>query len=133
MFTPTVLDHYYTPRNQGRLSDPSGEGVAGSLRTRQYVRMHVRLAEGRVTAARFETWGCVPAVACSSFLTEWALGRTPAEVLAFSPLDLLTALGGIPARRRFCASLAVLALHRAVAQAAPDEAPPELLERRDEP
>ena len=120
MFSPAVLDHYYTPRNQGRLARPSGEGLAGSWRAGQYVRIQVELEGDRIAAARFETWGCVPAVACASYVTEWATGRTVAEALALSPQELIAALDGIPARRRFCASLAVLALHRALR---PEEEP----------
>lgn len=114
MFSPAVLDHYYTPRNQGRLANPSSEGLAGSWRAGQYVRIQVDLEGERIRAARFETWGCVPAVACASYVTEWATGRTVAEALAFTPHELIASLGGIPERRRFCASLAVLALHRAL-------------------
>lgn len=119
MFSSAVLDHYYTPRNQGRLAIPSSEGLAGSWRAGQYVRIQVQLEGDRIQAVRFETWGCVPAVACASYLTEWATGRTVQEALAFTPAALDAALGGLPLRRRFCASLAVLALHRALGQEAP--------------
>lgn len=81
------------------------------------MQIHVRVTGGRVAEARFQTYGCVPAIAAGSLLTEWAVGRVAAEALAFTAPELLDALGGLPEERRFCAELAVEALQEAVRDA----------------
>lgn len=125
MYSPAVLDHYYTPRNQGRLAAPSGEGLAGSWQAGQFMRIQIQLEGDRIQAAAFETWGCVPAIACASFVTEWATGRTREEVRTLTAGELEKSLGGLPVRRRLCAALAVDALHRALEKALhePQEGP----------
>jgi nitrogen fixation NifU-like protein len=116
-FSDTVMEHFFKPRNVGRLPSPCGEGVAGSVKRGVYVRMYALVSDGRVQEVRYLTYGCVPAIAAGSVVTEWARGRELEEVLAFTPEQLLDALGGLPRARRFCAELAVNALRDAVTDA----------------
>jgi len=113
-FSATVMEHFHNPRNTGCLAPPCGEGVAGSVQRGMYTRVYARVADERVTEVRFQTYGCVPAIAAGSFLTEWACGRGVVEVTAYTAAELIEALGGLPRERRFCAELAVEALRAAV-------------------
>ena len=82
------------------------------------MRIQLRLEDERVVEARFATFGCVPAIAAGSLLTDWVRGQTPGEARAITMKRLLRALGGLPESRRFCADLAVDALRAALADAA---------------
>jgi nitrogen fixation NifU-like protein len=73
--------------------------------------MEFRLAGGTVAEARFQTFGCGPAIAAGSMLTEMITGRTVAESLAVTKDELIEALGGLPANKTWCAGLAIRALH----------------------
>jgi nitrogen fixation NifU-like protein len=121
LFSPTVLDHFENPRNAGELPAPSGEGWAGSMEAGRFLRYQVRLAADRIEDLRYATYGCVPAIAAGSLLGEWARGRTVEEALSLSAETLVQMLGGLPRRRRFCADLAVEALHRALRAARGEE------------
>lgn len=116
-FSEQVMDHYRTPRCVGDLPDASGTGLAGSMARGQFVRLQVRLAGQRVEAARYRTYGCVPALAAGSWACEWVQGRTTAEARSLDASRLEQGLGGLPAGRRFCAALAVEALQRALEDA----------------
>jgi nitrogen fixation protein NifU and related proteins len=111
----------------GELPEPSGEGWAGSVETSRFMWIQLRLEGGRVAEARFGTYGCAPAIAAGSFLTEWVQGRTVEEAFTASARRLCRALGGLPEHRRFCADMAVDALHAALqdALAHPSTAPNE--------
>lgn len=117
MFSPTVMEHFLEPRNVGELDLPFGEGCSGSVDSGRFIRMQVRLSCGRVQAVRFRTYGCAPAIAAGSLLSEWATGRPVDQALALSPGDLDRLLGGLPEERRFCAELGIAAFRRAVAAA----------------
>jgi NifU-like protein len=109
-----AMEHFLNPRNAGPLPNPSGEGWAGSTATSRYMRIQVRLEDGRIRKIGFGTYGCAPAIAAASVLTEWSAGRTVEEARAYTPQRLLRALGGLPEARRYCAALAVEALHAAL-------------------
>jgi NifU-like protein involved in Fe-S cluster formation len=122
-FSPMVMDHFLDPRNVGTLPSPSGEGWSGSFEAGRFMRLQVLLEGGVVREARYQTYGCAPAIAAGSWLTEWVRGRTVGEARALTPAELEAGLGGLPPRRRFCAALAVDALRQALHQALSGGAP----------
>lgn len=116
-FSDEVMRAFSDPKNVGDLSEPYGEGMAGSLKRGVFMQIHVRVLEDRVVEARYRTYGCVPAIAAGSVVTEWVRGRAVDEAMAFTPAELTSALGGLPQDRRFCAELAIEALRSAVRDA----------------
>ena len=119
--SPIVMEHFMHPRNSRSLDRPSGEGWSGSQQTSRYMRVQVCVDDGHVTEASFATYGCAPAIAAGSFLTDWTLGRTVAEALQTRADWLRQQLGGLPTARAYCADLAVDALHAAVRLATKEE------------
>ncbi len=53
----------------GRLAEASGRGEAGSARCGDQVRLDLAVAEGRITDARFQAYGCPAAIAAAAELT----------------------------------------------------------------
>ena len=109
------MQHFFHPRHVGHgLAEPCSVGLAGSVQKGVFMRMFVRVSDGRVEDACYGTYGCVPAIAAGSLLIDHVIGRPLEEALAFSGADLTDALGGLPPDRRFCADLAVDALRAAI-------------------
>lgn len=80
----------------------------------RYVQFTV-LVEGQlVKAARFRTYGCVPAIAACSCLAEWVEGLAVDEARSLTPRQLIDRLGGLPPQRLFCAALAIEGLRNAL-------------------
>ncbi|MBA3515425.1 MAG: iron-sulfur cluster assembly scaffold protein, partial [Pyrinomonadaceae bacterium] len=71
-------------------------------------------SQGRIEAARFLAYGCPPALACGSILTEMIDGITVEEARKFTRKDILNAVGGLPSRKHHAAALAIEALRRAL-------------------
>ena len=115
-YSPQVLDHFARPRNLGRLPDADGRGAAGDLR-RDDVRIEItiRVADGRVAAARFRTFGCSAAIAASSMATVLIEGRAVEEAAGLTAQQITDALGGLPADRLYAPTMAAAAVHGAVA------------------
>ena len=78
-YSKQLLDHYENPRNVGILdeNDPSvGTGMVGAPACGDVMRLQIQVnSEGMITDAKFKTYGCGSAIASSSLLTEWAIGR----------------------------------------------------------
>jgi len=57
------------------------------------VRLDIRLADGRVSDARFSGRGCVISMASASMFTEEILGKTVEELKALQDKDVFSMLG----------------------------------------
>jgi len=119
-----VRDHFHRPRNAFRLPAADATGTAGAPGRGPYLVLDLRLAPGgaRIAAAGFQTYGCPPAIAAGSLLTERLTGADLAAARAWTPAALEHALGGLPMEKRHCPALAVRALRAALAQLAGAEA-----------
>lgn len=107
-------DHSANPRHMGELRAPDGLGRA-ALPCGDSMQMALRVVDGRILEARFMTDGCGPVVACGSAAAGLVRGRTLAQAVALGEDDVMNGLDGLPEAERHCATLAVTALRRAVA------------------
>ncbi len=114
MYSQTVIEHFRNPRNVGALPCPDLVGTVGRPGEGQYVVLHLNVRDGVVPQAAFRTFGCGPAIAACSLLTEWVTGRRVEEARALTPEQLIDLLGGLPEGKLYCAGLAVEALRSAV-------------------
>lgn len=113
-YSDVVMDHFHAPRNVGRMQDPDAVGTAGTPGRGPFMVLYLKIVNRRISAARFQTYGCAPAIAAGSLLTERLVGLSLPEALAWTEPALVHELGGLPAHKRHCSELAVLALRAAL-------------------
>ena len=118
-YSRTVLDHFQNPRNAGRLADADLVGEAGNPVCGDRMRLYLKVEDGRVAEARFQTFGCSVAIAASSMLTEIVTGRPVSELADLRNSDIVDALGGLPPAKVTCSVLAEEALKSALAGGEP--------------
>lgn len=112
MYSPTVLEHFHNPRNVGEIKNATAvvemtNPVCGDL-----MKLWVVVCEGKVVDVKFKTQGCIPAVACGSWLTEMMKGKPLAELTDITPEQIETALGRLPSASRHASHLAADSLKR---------------------
>ncbi len=113
VFSETVIEYAYNPRNMGELSDADGVGkITGTCG--DTVQIQICVEDGRIAESRFITDGCGTSIACGSMLTESVKDKTIEEALAITSDDLLRSLGGLPEENVHCTVLAVDTLHAAI-------------------
>ena len=117
LYSQKTVEHFTRPRNVGRLEDADGVGRAEDRATDNLIQIYVKVAGGRVIAARFRTFGCSACVAASSAATELLQDQTVAEASSLDAAAILEALGGLPPDKTHCAELAARALREALAMA----------------
>jgi NifU-like protein involved in Fe-S cluster formation len=117
IYSETVWLHFNNPRNVGCLEAPCVEGFAGGERSGPFTRFTARLRGEVIEEVRFQTYGCAPAIAACSLLSEAVCGKTLTAAQEWDVPKLLTALGGLPEDKRHCAELAIEALGKLTAAA----------------
>lgn len=109
-----LIDRFLNPRNVGDVPDADGVGEVGAVSCGDVMRISIKVEDGRITDARFRTYGCGTAIATASAATELIKGLTLDQARTFSNLELSRALGGIPAAKAHCPVLAEQAVKAAV-------------------
>jgi hypothetical protein len=81
------------------MEHPDLTGTAGVQGSGPFMIVSLRVREGRITATKFQTYGCGPTIASGSVLTEIIIGRTIGECRELTAEDLILALDGVPPDR----------------------------------
>ncbi len=112
MYSQKLLDHFHNPRNVGEIADSSAVVEVTNPVCGDIMKLWAVLRDGKVVETKFKTAGCVPAVACGSWLTEAMVGKTLAELRALTAEQIEAALGGLPQASHHASVLAADALNR---------------------
>lgn len=115
MYSDKVIDHYNNPKNVGSLEgDPEvGTGIVGAPECGDVMKLQLKVENGKITDAKFKTFGCGSAIASSSLATEWVKGKTLDEAMAITNSDIAEELS-LPPVKIHCSVLAEDAIKAAV-------------------
>lgn len=116
-YSPTLIEHFRHPRNAGIMRDPDGVGESEYPECMDLARVYLRVRDGRVTEARFQTYGCGPTIAASSAATELIQGLAVEELLELADTRVEAAVGGLPADRAHAAQVVTAAIRAAARDA----------------
>lgn len=100
-YDAVVIEHFERPRNSGRFEPAVDviEGVAGQAAQGAIFKLSARVAGGRISALRFEVYGCPHCIAAGSWLSERLVGATPEDLSAWSWREAAEVLR-MPAEKR---------------------------------
>jgi NifU-like protein involved in Fe-S cluster formation len=107
-------DHLANPRGAGEL--PNADVVVEQTNPvcGDRLRLSFKLRGEIIEEARFLAYGCAPTLACGSALTEMLEGMSKADAAQLTRQDIIQKLGGLPARKRHAAALAIETLRSAI-------------------
>jgi nitrogen fixation NifU-like protein len=116
-YSEKVLDHYENPRNVGAFDKSDGAvgtGMVGAPACGDVMKLQIKVGDdGRISDAKFKTYGCGSAIASSSLVTEWVKGKTLDEALTIRNTQIAEELA-LPPVKIHCSILAEDAIKAAV-------------------
>ena len=116
-YSEKVIDHYERPRNVGSLdptSDHVGTGLVGAPECGDVMKLQIEVNdEGKISDARFKTFGCGSAIAASSLATEWVRGKTIDQAMELKNTEIVEELS-LPPVKIHCSVLAEDAIKAAI-------------------
>ena len=119
LYTKKVMAHFKKPHNYGKIKDPDGVGKVGNLVCGDVMWLYIKVGKNKkgqeiVKDIKFETFGCVAAIATSSAITDLAKGKTLDEAMKIGKTQVVDSLGELPPVKLHCSVLASDALVEAI-------------------
>jgi len=118
MYSPTVMKHFFNPKNMGKMAKPDGEAIVGNRVCgdimKFFIKVETKNGEEYLKDVKFQTLGCGAAIASSSIMTEMVKGKTIKQASKVSKEMIVKALGGLPLVKIHCSVLADEGLKKAI-------------------
>jgi nitrogen fixation NifU-like protein len=109
IYSEKVLDHFYHPRHLGEIAEPSAVVEVTNPVCGDVLKVWVTLQNGKLIEVKFKVEGCIPAIACGSWLAEWMEGKSLDALKSLVPAQIEQGLEGLPAASRHACVLAAVA------------------------
>jgi nitrogen fixation NifU-like protein len=114
MYSEMVMEHFGNPRNTGVIEDADGVGEVGNPVCGDMMTFYIKVKDDVIEDVKFQTFGCVAAIAVSSMVSEMAKGKKLAEAQKITKQAVAEALGGLPPNKLHCSNLGADALGLAI-------------------
>ena len=113
MYNQKVMKCFKNPKNYGKIKNASGIGKVGNPVCGDVMYLYIKVEKGIIKDIKWETMGCVAAIATSSEVTELAKGKTIEEAKKITRADVSKELD-LPPIKQHCSNLAAEALQAAI-------------------
>jgi len=114
LYAKEIIKHFKNPKNIGKIKNADGIGKVGNIICGDVMWFYIKVKNDKISDAKFQTFGCVVAIAVSNMLTEMVKGKTLKKAMDVTKYDILKRAGKVPPIKVHCSVLAADALHEAI-------------------
>lgn len=116
-YSKKVIDHYEDNNNIGSFAKDDkniGTGLVGAPACGDVMKLQIQVdIKGIITDAKFKTFGCGSAIASSSLITKWVIGKNLDEAGKITNQSISEELS-LPPVKKHCSVLAEEAIKSAI-------------------
>jgi len=105
-YSEKVIEEFMNPKNMGKIEDADGIGKVGNPACGDVMWIYIKVKDNRIVDIKFQTFGCVAAIATSSKVTQLVMGKTVEEAIKITNKAVAEALDGLPPIKMHCSLLA---------------------------
>jgi len=106
LYSEKVMQMFRDSKHYGKIENADGLGKVGNPKCGDVMWIYIKVDNGIITDAKFETFGCVAAIATSSMAIEMVKGKPVDEALQLTNKAVAEALDGLPPEKMHCSLLA---------------------------
>jgi len=114
-YNKEVMKRFMNPKNMGEMKDADAVGEVGNMKCGDIMKVYLKVENNVIKDVKFQTFGCVAAIASSDALCDAAKGKTIEEAKKIENKDIVERLGNLPAIKLHCSVLGAGALKAAIA------------------
>ena len=113
-YSKKALDYFRDPKHAGEIKDADAVGEVGNIKCGDVMKVFLKIKEKVITDIRFQTYGCIGAIAASEAMCILVEGKTIEEALKITHQDIVKELEKMPVIKVHCSVLGRQALHKAI-------------------
>jgi len=108
------MEQFQKTEHYGQIENADGIGKVGNTRCGDVMWIYLKVDDGVITDAKYETFGCVAAIATSSMAIGMIKGKRIEEALEVTNKAVAEALDGLPPEKMHCSMLAEEGIRAAI-------------------
>ncbi|MBQ3565120.1 MAG: Fe-S cluster assembly scaffold IscU [Alphaproteobacteria bacterium] len=116
-YSEKLMELYSNPKNVGSLDENDenvGTSVVGAPSCGDVIKLQIKVGDdGKISEAKFKTFGCGAAIASSALITDWVQGKTLDEAKQIKNQEVAEYLS-LPPVKAHCSVLAEEAIDKAI-------------------
>jgi|TARA_B100001971_G_C17670217_1_gene277182 nitrogen fixation NifU-like protein len=114
MYTEKTIKHFRTPKFAGEMKDADAVGEVGNIKCGDVMKMFLKVEDNVIKDIKFQTYGCIAAIAASDVMCQIAKGKTLDDASKITFKDVIKELDDLPQIKIHCSVLGTAALKKAI-------------------
>jgi nitrogen fixation NifU-like protein len=106
LYSKKVMEQFQSSKNYGKIENADGIGKVGNPRCGDVMWIYIKIENDTIVDAKYETFGCVAAIATSSMAIDMIKGKPVQQALDITNKAVAEALDGLPPEKMHCSLLA---------------------------
>jgi nitrogen fixation protein NifU and related proteins len=118
-YSKAVINRFLNPTHMGEIKKADAIGEVGNTKCGDVMKVYLKISKNkqgqeRVEDIKFQTLGCVAAIASTDTVCELAKGKTLKDAQKITKKEILSKLKGLPKIKTHCSLLGEEAIKKAI-------------------
>ena len=110
MYSEKILNIFANLECYGTVKRPSAIGLFKNEKTGEVIKLTIKLEDGKITDARFKTFGCVATIVASEIVCEMIIYKYVVDIKKITASDILAQVGTLPEDKHSACQNVLMAL-----------------------